>query len=138
VHLVLFTLPGSMERLVEIDREWARIGRAGARVLPVPMREAESAYRRLGGRAANVPLVVEGSEEIVATYTMFRRSPAFPGEPPVPDHQELLIDRQGYIRARWIPATDGRGWADVNRLVAEIERLGSETPSAPAPDEHVH
>ena len=138
VHLVLFTLPGSVERLAEIDREWARIGRAGARVLTVPMREAESVYRRLGGRAPNVPLVVEGSEEIVATYTTFRRTPAVPGEPPVPDHLEFLIDRQGYIRARWIPGPDGGGWVDVNRLIAEVERLDRETPSAPAPDEHVH
>jgi hypothetical protein len=50
---------------------------------------------------------------------------------------ELLVDRQGYVRARWIPA-GGDGWADPARLVAEVERLAREPARAPIADDHVH
>jgi hypothetical protein len=54
---------------------------------------------------------------------------------------ELLVDRQGYLRARWIPRNLGRdteGWADVAPLLAEIDRLAREVPVAPLAAEHVH
>ncbi len=137
VHLVLFTLPGSLPRLEELDQAWSRIGFAGARVLAVPTRDAAQIYRRLGARALNFPIVIDGSQEIVEAYTLFRRTLASEGVPPIPPHMEFLIDRQGYIRARWIPG-DGRGWAEIPRLLSEIQRLDKEAPRAPAPEEHVH
>jgi hypothetical protein len=54
---------------------------------------------------------------------------------------ELLVDRQGYIRARWIPRDLGRdtdGWADLARLLAEADRLAREVPASPVASEHVH
>lgn len=137
VHLVLFTLPGSLPRLEQLDRAWTDIGLAGARVLAVPMREANRIYRLLGPRAANFPILVEGSAEIVDAYALFRRTPASEGVPPIPPHMEFLIDRQGYMRARWIPG-EGTGWEEIPRLLREIERLAKEAPRAPAPEEHVH
>jgi putative copper resistance protein D len=137
VHLVLFTLPGSLPRLEQLDLAWNQIGRAGARVISVPMRDAPRIYRKLGARAMNYPVVMDGSQEIVETYTLFRRTFASEGVPPVPPHLEFLIDRQGYIRARWIPG-EGPGWAEIPRLLQEVERLNKEAPRAPAPDEHVH
>jgi putative copper resistance protein D len=80
---------------------------------------------------------VEGSEEIVETYALFRRTLAAEGVPPVPSHMEFLVDRQGYLRARWIPGQDG-GWEDLSRLLHEIGWLDNEAPKAAAPDEHVH
>jgi putative copper resistance protein D len=137
VHLVLFTLPGSLPRLEEIDRAWGKIGLAGARVLAVPMRDAARIYRKLGAHASNYPIVVDGNQEVVEAYTLFRRTLASEGVPPTPPHMEFLIDRQGYVRARWIPG-DGRGWTEIPRLLKEIERLDKEAPRAPAPEEHVH
>jgi putative copper resistance protein D len=137
VHLVLFTLPGSLPRLEQLDLTWGNIGRAGARVLAVPMRDVARIYRKLGDRAINFPVLVDGSQEIVETYTLFRRTLDTEGVPPIPPHMEFLIDRQGYIRARWIPG-ESPGWAEIPRLLQEIERLDKETPRAPAPDEHVH
>jgi len=134
VHLVLFTLPGSLPRLEQLDDAWTDIGLAGARVLAVPMREANRIYRLLGPRAANFPVLVEGGEEIVEAYALFGRTPASESVPP---HMEFLIDRQGYIRARWIPG-NGSGWEKIPRLLKEIERLDKEAPRAPAPEEHVH
>ena len=88
----------------------------------------------------SLPLVTDGSREIFDTYTLFRRSFSEQGslpDPPIPPHTEFLIDRQGYVRARWIPR-DGPGWNKTDNLLREIARLNKEKPSAPAPDEHVH
>ncbi len=137
VHLVLFTLPGSLPRLEQLDAAWGKIGLAGARILAVPMRDAARIYRQLGLWAMNFPVVVDGSQEIVETYTLFRRTLAAEGVPPIPSHMELLIDRQGYVRARWIPG-ERPSWAEISRLLQEIERLDKEAPRAPAPEEHVH
>jgi putative copper resistance protein D len=51
---------------------------------------------------------------------------------------EFLLDRQGYVRARWLPGAPGRGWDNLQTLVDQILLLDKETPAGPAPDEHVH
>jgi hypothetical protein len=45
-------------------------------------------------------------------------------------HGELLIDRQGYIRAIW------RGSAGA--VQAQVEKLNAEKDVPPFPDDHVH
>ncbi len=137
VHLVLFSLPGSLPRLEQLDAAWDTIAYAGTRVIAVPMRDAARIYQTLGMHAVNFPVAVDGSSEITAAYALFRRTFASENVPPIPDHMEFLIDRQGYIRARWIPG-EGTGWKEIPRLLQEIERLNKEAPGAPAPDEHVH
>jgi putative copper resistance protein D len=57
--------------------------------------------------------------------------------PPFPAHVEFLIDRQGYIRARWLPDSSPK-WAERQDLLAAIAWLNREKPRAPAPDDHVH
>jgi putative copper resistance protein D len=137
IHLVLFSLPDSLPRLNELDRAWGQIYIAGARTLAVPVRNADQVYRTLGVAAANLPIAVEGSQEISEAYALFRRTAASEIAPPVPRHMEFLIDRQGYLRARWIPS-EGPDWEETPRLLNEIERLDKETPSTPPPEEHVH
>ena len=39
---------------------------------------------------------------------------------------EFLIDRYGYLRARWIPAVDGSGWTDIGELMRQIDQLNRE------------
>jgi putative copper resistance protein D len=88
----------------------------------------------------HLSLVVDGAVETATTYVLFRKSLHPPGHlpiPPIPSHLEFLIDRQGYIRARWLLSPDS-GWADAARLITMIERLNQEKPRAPAPDEHIH
>jgi putative copper resistance protein D len=137
VHLVLFSLPGSLPRLEQLDAAWDTIAYAGTRIVAVPMHDVARIYQKLGMRAVNFPVAVDGGPEITGTYTLFRRTFATEGVAPIPDHMEFLIDRQGYIRARWIPE-ESSGWKEIPRLLREIERLNAEAPGAPAPDEHVH
>jgi putative copper resistance protein D len=51
---------------------------------------------------------------------------------------ELLIDRFGYLRARWIPSEDEPGWQDLQQIESELRRLAQEPAILPPPDEHVH
>ena len=39
---------------------------------------------------------------------------------------EFLIDRYGYLRARWIPSIDEKGWNDVNLLNQQTTLLNRE------------
>ena len=144
VLLVFFTLPGSADRLVELNGLTLAMRLRGGEILGVPLGDARSVYRALGGRAVFFPLAVDGAAEAAAAYAMFRRDMTPEGlrpEPAPPAHMELLVDRQGYIRARWIPRDLGRdtdGWADPARLLAEADRLAREAPAAPVASEHVH
>ncbi|HYB40270.1 MAG TPA: CopD family protein [Candidatus Methylomirabilis sp.] len=137
VLLVFFTLPDSLPRLEQLDRDWSALGYAGARVIAVPMADADAVYRRLGPRVANFSIAVDGADAATRAYAHFRFTPAPKRTAPPVEHMEFLIDRRGYIRARWLPGREP-GWSDTRRLVAEIERLDREPAGSPAPEEHVH
>ena len=112
----------------------------GTEILGIPVRSSRNVYRALGDLPVFFPITVDGAEEAGTTYRLFRRDLSAEGQRPDPPplrHMELLVDRQGYLRARWIPG-DGAGWADPSRLLAEVEQLAKEAPRAPAPEEHVH
>ena len=144
VLVVLFTLPASADRLVELNGLSVAFKLRGGEIVGVPLGVEEHVYRALGGRPVFFPLAVEGAAEAGAAYMLFRRDLTPEGlrpEPPPVAHMELLVDRQGYLRARWIPRDLGRGtdgWADPGRLLAEVDRLAREVPVAPLAAEHVH
>ena len=91
-------------------------------------------------KPSQLPFVTEGNDEIFKTYSLFSQSFEADGNSPealLPKHTEFLIDKRGYIRARWI-AKEGGGWLDIENLIQEIETLQNEKSQAPAPDDHVH
>jgi putative copper resistance protein D len=144
VLLVFFTVPGSVDRLETLSRILLALKLRGVEVLGVPLAGAQDVYRALGGRHVFFPIAVEGAEAASAAYGLFRRDLTAEGQrpepPPVP-HMELLVDRQGYLRARWIPRALGlgtEGWSDTTRLLIEIDRLAREVPASPVAAEHVH
>lgn len=142
VLLVLFTLPGSRARLAQLAQVYGELQSFNATVIAVPMNAGERILSRLAMSPPILfPVATEGAADIVSTYGLFRRTRAPEGalsEPPMPTHLEFLIDRSGYLRARWIPGGSRPGWADVKVLLAEIQALSQETAVAPPPDEHVH
>jgi putative copper resistance protein D len=86
------------------------------------------------------PLIHDGASEASTAYALFRRSlsPEFSGpDPPLPAHLEFLVDRQGYLRGRWIP-DEGVGWGDPEQLLTAIDALRQEKLDAPPADLHVH
>ena len=142
VLLVLFTLPSSRARLVQLADAFGELRSFNAAIIAVPMGGEEKILSRIGASPRILfPVATEGAADIVSTYGLFRRTRAPEGalpDPPMPTHMEFLIDRSGYLRARWIPGGPGRGWSDVKTLVAEIQALNQEPAPAAQPDEHVH
>jgi len=53
-------------------------------------------------------------------------------------HMEFLIDRFGYIRARWIPEDESGGWSDSALLMQQVTALSAEPRILQPPDDHVH
>jgi putative copper resistance protein D len=144
VLLVLFTLPASADRLVQLNGLSLALRLRGGEIVGVPLADAHAVYRTLGARPVFFPIAVDGAADAAETYAAFRRDLAVEGlgaDPPPLRHMELLVDRQGYLRARWIPRDlprDTDGWADPARLLAEVDRLAREVPVTPVAAEHVH
>ncbi|HET7874616.1 MAG TPA: CopD family protein [Methylomirabilota bacterium] len=136
VLLVLFSLPESRPRLAQLAEAYSDLQFSGTEVLAVPDKADPGILKVLGARPPLLfPVVTEGAAEIADTYGLFARDGL---AAPAPPHAEFLIDRQGYVRARWIPGAGGKGWSDIKTLLDEIRILDREAPSAPPPEEHVH
>lgn len=141
VLIVLFTAEArSLQRLGRIAAHYGeRTQAAGAEVIAVPLdAAAEAAAGRLH---APVRLVSDGWEEIARTYSLFARTLRNPslvvGELRA-RHTEWLVDRFGYLRARWVPAEEAPGWEDLNALDRQIGELGREPRILPPPGGHIH
>ncbi len=127
VLLVLYTLPGSRARMAELARSYNVLSVIGVEVIAVPTQASPEAIRELGSSPPVLfPVVTDGSTDVVATYRMFA-----PGT-----HAELLIDRQGYIRAIWREDIGGMPRAAV--VQSQVEKLNEEKSPPPFPDDHVH
>ena len=76
-------------------------------------------------------IVSEGSREIAETYKLFARS--FNDENPVYRDPTcgILIDKQGYIRARWLPAENA--WRKFELLMQQIDACAKKNPARPRP-----
>jgi putative copper resistance protein D len=131
VLLVLFALPESRDRLVELARGYETLTAMGAEVIAVPTDGDPGVLKRLGTETLIFyPVVTEGGPDIVTAYRLFG-APA-----PTPRHLEFLIDRQGYLRARMtaFPGT----LPGLSALLTQVEGLNLEPQIlAPAID-HVH
>ena len=125
VLLVLYTLPESRTRIVELTRAYEVLWVMGVEIIAVPTNASPDAISELGSSPPVLfPVVTDGGAEIVATYRMFA-----PGR-----HAELLIDRQGYVRAIW----KEDGVPEVAVVQAQVEKLNQEKSPPPFPDDHVH
>ena len=127
VLLVLYTLPGSHARMAELARSYNVLSIIGLEVIAVPTQASPEAIRELGASPPVLfPVVTDGNADIVATYGIFA-----PGA-----HAELLIDRQGYIRAIW--RADVGGMPRAAAVQSQVEKLNEEKSPPPFPDDHVH
>jgi putative copper resistance protein D len=127
VVLVLYTLPASRPRLVQLAENQGLLATLDAEIVAVPTDAAPDAIERLGSDPPMFfPIVTEGAREILDTYRMFSPAP----------HAEFVIDRQGYLRA--IAGSAGDAAKDPNLLVAEVQQLNAEKTLPPPPAEHVH
>ena len=127
VLLVLYTLPGSGSRMRELARSYNLFSIMGVEVVAVPADASPEAIRDLSSSPPVLfPVVTDGALGIVETYRMFA-----PGS-----HAELLIDRQGYLRAIW--RGDTGAMPEITALTRQVEQLNEERNVPPFPDDHVH
>jgi copper resistance protein D len=141
VLLVLFSWPESRERLSQLRQAYPTLSGGNTVVLAVPVNDPNP--QDLAAITADIPFPVatQGAPEIARSYALFRRTlsnPDLAGEGTSPKHMEFLMDRYGYLRARWIPAVDGAGWTDISELMRQIDQLNREKEIRPPPDDHVH
>jgi peroxiredoxin len=126
VLLVVYTLPGSRERMTALARSYELLSVLGVEIVAVPARVTGHPIVELGAAPPVLfPVVTDGTAAIVATYGLFAPGP----------HAEVLIDRQGYVRAVW---RNDASPADTSVVQAEVERLNAEKSPPPFPDDHVH
>jgi len=141
VLLVLFSWPDSRARLDRLRAAYDAIKASETAVLAVPMNDLTPDDLASITADAAFPVVTQGASEIARSYALFRRTITKPdlfGEGTAPKHMELLFDRFGYLRARWIPESDGAGWSDIELLMQQIAQLKREKQILPPPGDHVH
>jgi len=141
VLLVLFSWPASRERMEQLRALHTQLGTANTVLLAVPEDDPDS--KEIAQMTAHVPfpVITQGAAEIVRSYTLFRRTlnkPDLLGEGSLPPHMEFLVDRFGYLRARWIPEADGPGWDNTGMLMQQVAQLNREKEILPPPGDHVH
>lgn len=130
VLLVFCARPESDARLGELAAAEGELRRAGVRVIVMPMKRTA---RPRDESAAS--LIADPEPRVVAAYALF--GPAGNAAARAPDHLEFLIDREGYLRARWAPG-DKPDWNRIPELLEQVETLNREGPHQVAHAGHVH
>ena len=133
--LVFYALPNSLPRLRALAAEARRFAETGVRVIAVPL--AISLPSTAGESVDDGKSILAITRPDVATaYAMFARRGVEPGNEAL-THIEFLIDRQGYLRARWIALPETGNNRDLE-MFAQIELLNHEPPGEPAAESHGH
>jgi putative copper resistance protein D len=123
-------------RLEQLLAARERLAALGAKIIVVAPGKICEPLRALA--TGKILSADHGTEDIAATYGLFTRS--FHNRQQtvvrVPDvHAEFLIDRSGYIRARWLPEEDN-SWSDPAFIETQLEMLSREPLAPPPPDVH--
>ncbi|MCO6434935.1 CopD family protein [Nitrosomonas nitrosa] len=142
IVVILFSWPQSQQRLNQLKESYEDLAlNYNTEILAVPIRALDT--QELAEITQNVPfpVVTEGWQEIRNSYLLYRRNRTVPdllGKGMTPGHIEYLIDRFGYLRARWVAQFDGFGWLNVAMLTQQITQLNQEGEIMPPPGDHVH
>jgi len=123
-------------RLEQLLQAKETLANSGAKIILVAPGEICAPLRDLA--RGKILVADHNTEDVVATYGLYTRS--FHNRKMdvvrVPElHAEFLIDRSGYIRARWLPDEDDR-WSDLGFVEYQLVMLNNEPPHPPPPDIH--
>jgi putative copper resistance protein D len=108
----------------------------GAKIILVAPGKICDPLRKLA--TGKILIADRDTADVAATYGLFTRT--FLNRKMdvvrVPEtHAEFLIDRSGYIRARWLPEEDN-SWSDLGFVETQLQMLSREPPAPPPPDVH--
>lgn len=140
VLLVTFFWPQSQERIEQLKQSYDRLNEQNVTVLAVPAKELD--LEDLTNMSTNLPfpIITQGATEISDSYVLLRRTLSHPdllGRGNHPDHMEFLIDRAGYLRARWVPSAGESGWADIDQLIKQLSLLNRESVTVAVPEDTI-
>ncbi len=130
VVVVLYTLPASRQRLDRLAADASAFTQAGARVIALPF-DASSPPPSPELKYQGGAMLASAGPDVAATYAMFAHPRSADMDFPAPRHVEFLIDRQGYLRARWLGVPDPAESRTVD-ILGQIEVLNREPPGGPA------
>ena len=138
--LVVFSWSQSQARMEQLKQVYSRLNEQNIAVLAVPANELTTDEMAQVAAELPFPIVTQSAAEISSSYALSRRTLTHPdiiGRGKIPDHMEFLIDRNGYMRARWIPSIDQSGWSDIDKLNQQISLLNREQMKMPYPEDFV-
>lgn len=124
-----FSWPQSQVRLNELKTAHSQLEQQNVMVIAVPSNELDEVQQESLSKEFPFVVVSQGASEIATSYSLSRRTVTHPdiiGRGTQYDHMEFLIDRSGYLRARWIPSIDEKNWSDVNFLSQQASLLNRE------------
>jgi len=125
----------SLARVHELIRDSDRMRTDGLMVLVI-------STTLDAGDSGSTRIVRADAEEIRESYELLSRTLVNRGDGRSLDmkrsHMEFLIDRFGYVRARWIADEEPEGWSPTNRLLQQVSKLNAEPQIIPLPDSHIH
>ena len=87
-----------------------------------------------------LPIIYEGAKEITETYKLYRRTIEKPDkydENENLNYMEVLIDKYGYVRSRWL-VYENETLIKDKKYFQMLKELFLEKQFLPPPDEHVH
>jgi putative copper export protein/mono/diheme cytochrome c family protein len=139
--LVLFScteenLPTEAARLEQLLSARERLAALGAKIILIAPGKTCAPLRSLAKR--KILIADRDTEDVAASYGLFTRTFLNRRKDVVRApllHAEFLIDRWGYIRARWLPEEDN-AWGNLGYLETQLQMLSKEPPAPPPPDVH--
>jgi hypothetical protein len=124
VLLVFYRLPASRPRLRELAQAEGALIASGLELMAIG---DDRAARDAGWSGYQPDFTVDADKDAAAAYALFAGSSRF-------EHCEFLIDRAGFLRARWCADLPG-GIADARSFVTAAERVAALPLEVPA---HTH
>ena len=139
VLLVVFSWPHSRARLEALRDRATKLSALGVEIVAAPGDE-HAAKALDNGALESFPFSMPagGSIDVANAYALFERTLLNPGEEISgvrSSHSEFLIDRSGYIRARW---NEPFAASPETQLETQISLLNRETQVLTPFDDHMH
>jgi putative copper export protein/mono/diheme cytochrome c family protein/peroxiredoxin len=133
--LVLYALPQSLPYLRALAAQTSVFRETGVRVIAMPLSAtAPSADAEPRGDGGSIVAIT--SANVISAYTMFARRD-IDARSAAPATVTFLIDRQGYLRARWIGVPDSLPDRTAE-VIDQAELLRRERQRTPLPAGHLH
>jgi len=108
----------------------------GVRVIAIPLSgTAGPADAELGSNGGSIVAITQ--PDTIKAYMMFARQDIDAANAAAPVHVDYLIDRQGYVRARWIGIPDSPP-SRVADIFDQSDVLRRERQRPPPPLGHTH